>query len=216
MRLLTIESSKLIALFNVSRPDRQPHVPEIVNSVAQRYSFSVYPTDFMSTELRERMEFRLGVFKDGGIESLEIFSDGVVIKSQSNSSILDDFLQDLLDYIRESWGIEPFKTHSVDRMYESHIVFQSNKAILRPIDDLQIIGSMISEFLSKNSNLDAEYLPFGLALSADQAKLSGMKPSVFRLERRLGFEFRFDQYVSFAPLTTDQNVKLIEAIESLV
>jgi hypothetical protein len=68
----------------------------------------------------------------------------------------------------------------------------------------------------KATGTNFDYEADSLTLAPDDAKLSGMKPSSFKIERRAGIEHQLTQYFSLAPLRTDDHLALIERWESSI
>ena len=160
------------------------------------------------------MEFRHGVFENSAIETLEIYNDGLIISSRSNSDFLDHFLLDLHKFISEDLELSIIPTNTVNRLYESALIFETNKDILGVLNSVNNILPDIQSALIKNSNLAIDYVPFGIAFAADQTQNPHLKPVPFRVERRAGVEFLMNQYFATAPLTTAQHLAVIEKLEA--
>ena len=80
MKLLTIEMSRVTALFRMTRSSGQPYLPHIAAQLAERYHFAVEPTSF--GELGgNKVEFKHGLFEDNAIETLDLYSDGIIVSS---------------------------------------------------------------------------------------------------------------------------------------
>lgn len=80
MKLLTIEMSRVTALFRMTRSSGQPYLPHIAAQLAERYHFAVAPTSF--GELGgNKVEFKHGLFEDNAIETLDLYSDGIIVSS---------------------------------------------------------------------------------------------------------------------------------------
>ncbi len=215
MKLLAIETSRITALFLVSRPEGQLFLPKATAMLNARYGFSKYPASYdeMSSE---RIEFTHGQFNDCAIESLEIYNDGVIITSRSNTALIDNFLTDLTGFIEDTLEMSVIKTHSIDRIYESNLIFESEKELLKPLKAFSEISQFINNNLRDTIGLDVNYQPLGWAMAADQAENPSLKPITFRLERRVGSEFKLNQFVSSAPMQTKDHIKALEQLESLV
>ena len=215
MNLLAIENCRLTALFQIARIKGQLFLPEAALLLGSRYNFSTYPQSFEELSA-EKIEFRHGQFEDVAIQTFEIYTDGVVISSRSDTDIIDLFLEDLSEWLKEDRDISFIKTHSINKIYDSTIIIQTDKSILKPLDTLTKIANVLQSELKETSGLDVKYEPFGWTLSADPTQNPALKPVSFRIERRVGIEFSMQTYISAAPLKLKQHVALLEKLESLV
>jgi hypothetical protein len=215
MKLLAIENSRLTALFQIARIRGQLFLPDAALMLASRYNFSNYPRAYQELSA-DKIEFKHALFQETAIESLEIYSDGVVISASSDTDIIDSFFGDLCKWLEDELSLSFIKTHSVDRIYETTIVFQTEKNVLDPLGTLSELADSIQLGLKDNSGLTVKYEPFGWALSSDQTQNPALKSTTFRIERRVGSEFALQQFISVAPLKTKQHLALIEQLESLV
>lgn len=214
MRLLRIEGGSLTALFEYARPIGQPYLPSVFRELVHRYSFSEYPRDFQSMNA-DSVQFQHGNF-NGYAFNVTMYRDGIILHSASNTDIIDDIFADLQGFAKETLSVDTFKAQKTDTMYESVIVFQSEKDVLLPIRSALSIGAAISDKLERTSQIRVDFQPFGFSLAPDVSEISGLKPPPFRVERRGGTPYSFDHYFSTAPLRTVDHVAIIEELESLV
>ena len=108
------------------------------------------------------------------------------------------------------------KNHSIDRIYDSTLIVETEKNILKPLDAVFKIGQLVEKGLKENSGLEVKYEPFGWAMSADQTQNPSLKPVTFRVERRIGTEYSMQQFHTTAPLKTKQHMGILEKLESLI
>lgn len=215
MKLLNIENGNLTVLFQLSRTKGQLFLPEAAMMLASKFNFSTYPKSY--DELSAvRVEFKHAQFNDVAIESLEIYNDGVVISSRSDTDIIDAFLLEFCNWLENELGMSFIQTHTIDRIYSSTILFETDKNILKPLDTLAKIADILQLDLKENSDLDVKYEPFGWTLSSDTTQNPALKPISLRIERRAGTEFSMQHYISAAPLKTKQHLALLEKLETLV
>lgn len=99
-------------------------------------------------------------------------------------------------------------------MYDSQLIIEADQKILQSLYVPIKLGSQIREMVANNTGLDTEYHWAGFTLAPDQAKLSSIKPSLFRFERWLASEFALNQFYSSAPLKTKQHISLLENLEN--
>jgi len=214
MKLLSIEMSRLTALFNLTRAAGQLYLPAAVSAITEKYAFVGVPRS-LEDLTSDRIDLTQGQFQGNAIDSLEIYSDGIVIASKSNTDFIDDFFVDLCDWMAHELGLSMIKTHSIDRIYDSNLIVEANENILKPLEALSVIGNIIDSELKTNCGLDVKFKPFGMSLASDRTQNSALKPTTFRLERRIETEFSLHQFMSTAPLTTKQHMRALEELEAL-
>jgi hypothetical protein len=215
MNLLGIDMSRLTVLFHSTRPQGQIYLPHAVQAISNRYTFVLFPKS-VDEIVGNRLEMAQGLFEGSAIDKIEIYPDGMVISSRSDTNFIDRFFADITNFMAEEFGLSAIRTKTVDRIYDSSLMVESEKGLLHFLDGLATIGGMISSGLKHNSTLSLEYEPFGLMLAADQTTNSDLKPVPFRIERRVLSDYLFNQYISTAPLTTSQHMEVLNALELLI
>ena len=188
MKLVAIEMSRLTALFQISRLRGGLYIPHATAEIAKRYKFWRVPNSFEDTE-GGKLEFRHGVFGDIAIDALELYNDGIIVASRSDSKLVDEFLTDFISWIEQNLGISTRKSHSVNKMYESTVIVESDKDILLPLKPYAEAGRMLEDKLHESSGLRVRYESFGFTLAADHTKIPTMKPVLFRVERKADANF---------------------------
>jgi hypothetical protein len=215
VELIAVELSRLVSLFLARRLAGQLYLPTACRAFVERYRFSAFP-ESVEQMAKEPMNFGHGLFGDVAIESFEIYSDGVVIVSRSPTDVLDEFLADVTNWCKSELGLDRIETHTVSRIYESHLLFRSDQEILRSLVPLADIGRLLSSGLKKVSNQDVKFEPFGVSLASDQSTVTGLRPIAFRVERKAGIEFSRNYYISSAPLRTKEHIALLKKLEASV
>ncbi len=215
MNFLATEKSQLTALFYVTRHAGQLFLPSAVLKLNERYMFSGYPQS-LDDLTGDIVKFKHGVFEDTAIDSFEIYGDGIVISSSSPTDFIDRFFYDICEWMEDDLGLTMIKTRSVDRLYESNLLIESEKDILKPLETMSKIADLIQVNLKEISNIDVEYQPYGFSFAPDLAKIPNPKPSRFSVERKLESEYSMNQYFTSAPLKTKQHMAILNELESLV
>lgn len=213
MELVSIEPTRLISLFDVTRPAGQLFLPDAAMALVSRYSFVGFPTKFVDVE---SFEFQLGKFNDGAIDNFTVYRDGISITSRSNTNFLDGFYDDLLKWLESAFGVVRIETNPVNRFYESNLVVTSKIDLLTSMQDTAPIGAMVSRKLHETSDLKLDFKPISIALGFDATRVAGVKPIFFRVERRAGVDFSLDRFFSSAPLRTDDHLAVLNQLESLL
>jgi hypothetical protein len=162
------------------------------------------------------IDFYHGLFGGTAIAKLSIFPDGISIDAKSNSGLLDQFLDDLLQWSRSELGISTVQTYRFGRLYQSDIVFHSDKDILVPFEGVAQMQSMLNKKFLETSKVDINWRPVGWSLGYDPIDVGSVKPNPFHVARRVGTDYSLNHYFSTAPLRTSDHIELIEALERIV
>ncbi len=213
MKLIAIEESRLTSLFHTARLQGQTFLPHIAIALVERYSFSGAPKSFEELNANN-VEFLHGLFEGIAIERLQVYEDGVVVSSRSDTEILDHFLEDLIKWIGDEYEITTYPNRKINRSYESNIVVEADEKVLAPLAGLSNVSEKVSSLIKANSGLDLSYMPVGFIFAADRTRNPDLQPVPFRFERRFAAEFSFNQFVSSAPLQTNQHIEILKAIEA--
>ena len=214
MKLLIIERSRITTLFERVRSSGQLYLPHAASQLAERYSFFGVPRTLEDLG-GGKLEFKHGLFEGNAIETLDVYNDGVIVSSQSNTDFLDKFLDDLSVWSENYLGLSAIKTHTVEKIFESVLVVEFDREVLKPLNAYANIARMVEKALQDSSKLEVSYQNFSMAFSADQTKNPALKPIPFRFERRVGIEFALNQFYTTAPLKTKQHLEILEALERL-
>jgi hypothetical protein len=210
MKLHAIEASRLVYLVHVTRPAGQVFLPKAAQALIARYNFQVFPTAEQLTG--DVFTFKMGEFEGCAIDEFSIHTDGMIVASKSNTTLLDGFVGSLFEWAAEGLGLERTEVPPHERHYESYL----------------IVSMDIEEFLPKAFSASALLLqkkqegyglkPFkfdfgGLSLAVDATLYTGRKPVAFTLARRVNAPFSEKFFYSSAPLKTDDHVALLEKLE---
>ena len=215
MELVQISLSKLIVLTNVTKLSGQIDIPIALEELANRYGFLSYPETFDEV-IAEKQEFQQGSFDGIGINRLNVYNDGILIESQSDTDVLDAFFEDLVGWLKQDIKADLYKTNQIDRMYESNVIVRTNDDALPVLRSLGSIGTLIGEKITTSGGPGAKFLPGGWILAPDPAEtLRSLRPIPFRFERRDASDFDLNLYFSAGSLRTKDHMEILTEIEKL-
>lgn len=214
MELISIERSKLVSLFFVSNSQGQPLLDQIASAIVARYQFATFPTKIEELS-SDKITFSHGNFNNKRIDHVEVFSDGIIVTAKSNSQVVEDFLSDLLSFTESEFGLKRVESHTYNKIFESQLIFKTEKRILGLLDGFKNIELTLNAMLKSTTNSNIQMEHFGFSIAADNTTISGLKPIVFRLERKQDASFDSNLYFAAAPLKTDDHIKILEQIESM-
>jgi hypothetical protein len=214
VELIGIESSKITALFLVSRPEGQPYLPATLHALVERYSFAKHPTK-IDELMEDRVSFGHGVFEKNRIDQLDIYPDGVLIQSKCSTDVLDAFLNDVIMWSESALGLKRIETARINRSYESQLFVRSESSILTWLSGLSKISALIGQYLKESTNMVAEFEAFGFSIATDTTRIPSLRPINFRIERKIDIPFERNIFISSAPLTTANHQHVLQALEDL-
>jgi len=214
MELIGVDRSKIVSLFFVSNPEGQPIRSEMAFALTQKYGFAVAPSKIEELQA-DKVIFGQGSFQGVSIESLEVYSDGIIATAKSPSDKLDAFLEDLLSWSEATFGMKRIETHKVNTVYESHIIVKADPSILSIMDGLNSLRIELQKNLLNTSNITAQVEQFGYSFAVDQTAVAGLKPISFRLERKQDASFTSNLFYSSAPLKTEDHLALLKKAETI-
>jgi hypothetical protein len=214
MELVGIELTKIIQLFYINNTKAHRPRTEIVAALVERYSFAAAPASIEDLT-SNKFVFSLGRFRNSGIDRLEIFPDGIVVAARIPSEELDAFIDDLFLWSHEAFGMEKITTHTIEKIYESHLLVRFEGNVFSFLNALSDVQSELQNKLFETSGIETKFEQYGFTLAADNSLLGSLKPTFFRLERKLDIPFASDLYFSAAPLKTVDHTSLLEKIGAL-
>jgi len=212
MELKAIDSSRVVFLTSVHRPEGQLFLPFAAGALVSRYQFQKVPKgDEISSDI---LKFEIGVFNGVGINEMSIYPDGVVVASRADTRLIDEFIDDVMNWSKSELGLKETGIPPREKHYESALVIQMN------ISERWAIPSLdkASAFLT-NAQVDYGLKGFsfgfgGYSLLVDAMAYPGRKPVPFTLSRRINVPFEADIFYSTAPLKTEHHLTLLESIEA--
>jgi hypothetical protein len=213
MKLLGIQETGVTNLFLAGSSTGGPGIFYAAAKVAERYQFKKVPSP--QELVSEKNVFEHGVFKNRPINSFEIYTDGVIVRSRTPSEDIEAFLDDLVSWMGEL-GLQRVDTHHVNKAYSSELLIEFNPGVFEIFDRLKPILALIGSEIAKATDQRVPpYQAAGFVLHTNQTQIAGMKPLPFRLERRFNTEFEKNLFYSAAPLPTKAHIKVLEQIEAL-
>jgi hypothetical protein len=221
MRLISTEygqSLQLIVMDEVRPLRGGTYLPDLISSVAQRYRFVSYPTDFAAAA-QQGAKFQTGVIELGGIvipiTGLEIYNDGIIVTTSNtddSDTVFDDFA---------GWAIQTFNlrepTTKIPRRHASNVVVDFDVSLSSFIRNFELISKLISSAFATTTGISHDLHVARLSIGADPATSRvAQVQSTLTLEPRGGQPFTSNRYFSGAPLRTQEHLDLLGALERSV
>ena len=176
----------------------------------ERYGFISVPGDQETLASKEGLKFADGFFTVGdrviSITNMTLHADGIVVDTRSSTADSDAFLNDALTAICREFGLPSHTELPAKRVYASelNVVFDREPRLLNPKLD-----PFLSE-VTATIGIDLGFI--GLTYGPDQS-LSERPP--FRFEREIKTPFQERRFYSFAPIQTDDHLRLLQKLEGV-
>jgi hypothetical protein len=214
MKLAAIHLSKVTYLVETIdlAPFGKIFLPDLVNAIAQRCEFRKFPQNIGKEKEPPGVVFETGKWDDQPIGKLILFTDGIVLETNSTTEDTEATLLALLLWAKESLGLH-FEPEMVKRK-----IFYSQVAVYFDIqlDSLHPICEEIAKTLSvANTKLFNQPFVFRTAaITVTTNTLAGkFVPGMFSVERRIDVPDSENKYFSSAPLPTSEHLALLETFE---
>lgn len=212
MKLLSIQESTITSLFMLGNSRAKRNLINAATKLVERYQFKKMPTldELAST----KQVFQIGMFEDEQIDTFEIYSDGVVVKSGCHSDVLEAFLANLNDWVESELGFERIETHSNGIAFSSEVLVEMAPEVFAALDSYNVLASNVTRLLSRQSGRQFKlFSAAGVMFAPNDPDLSGLKPVPFRLERKLSTDFSKNIFYSSAPLKTKDHLEVLRKLE---
>lgn len=214
MKLVNVNIARSIWLFDDRElnPRGKRLYPEIFNPLVQRYTFRVFPTTPEHLNRQNGVLFQDGGFRtpDGTISvDLSYYSDGLVATSSSSTEDMDAFLDDVLRWASEQYGLRYDSTLVQKKEYLSTVQVQFEHSLHGACERLQRFASHLSSLDIDAKNSTQEFA--GARFTSDPASRFS-----FSIERRLNAPFSENRYYSDARLPTKQHLSALEEFERIL
>jgi len=214
MELVAIENSRVIYLTHVHRPAGELYYPDAAAKLVERYSFKKYPS--VEEMTRQPLVFGIGKIRDIQINELDIYQDGIIVFSRSDTDVLDEFISDLFEWSEKELGVLTIPMSRPEKYYESTLVVKSEidlAQVISPRDEVANMANRLFLEVAPNKQL---YELSGFLLDCDQFAFHGKrKPLRFAVERRLGVPYSENIFFSQAPLPTKGHLAFLRGLEDL-
>jgi len=223
MRVIAYEVARLTLLFPLEEivPLDGADGKAITAAIGAKYSFSRLPDVSVSREEMNKsgLKFETGLFEVKGkpqnILALAVYNDGVNI-DVSVSDTAEAFLDDLLQFLRVTFGFREFTSHP--RMhFWSQLVVEFDRNVAKLINGYEKIAESVWGKVAIHYGESLPTCQFGrLDFRWDPSNAATLEPTPrFVIERRTGVPFERERYFCGASMRTRDHEEVLEMVERL-
>lgn len=217
MKLASVQVARYLAIVELSdlNPQGAVHFVDLVPALVQKCGFAQYPQKFEDLDREKGFVFDGGKLGSVNNVRLHVFNFGFALDTISSTDDSKRALETLL-----SWAAEKFRLNYRPEMikrqaFYSELVFYSDVNLSSLNEALRAISTRLTKRVSELFGLPLEYSPTALFLGYDSTYIKN-GPSAFTIERRVDTPFSDGKHFSRAPLPTNEHMKLLEELESLI
>jgi hypothetical protein len=215
MEIVGYEKSRVVRLVQPFRQQGAPVVTEAFAKLIARYGFARYPTlDDLKKE--GPSTFETGKFQDVQIDEFVIYADGYSATGRCNTTLLDEFLNDVANWAAQEFGITFVLSHRNEVHYETMINVASTVDLAAVINPA--VAQPTTEGLAKVTGLPFRASGFVFDCDPTDVNKSEIRRKPWRLfvERKLGFPFKENVFICQAPFSTPDLLSMLSALEQAV
>jgi hypothetical protein len=224
MKLITSNfgtASVRVSNDEVAPPNGFPY-KDVVNFIAERYSFSVRPPDLgqLTQQANQPMVFQGGTFTldDARVAVLGIalVADGDIVFAPT-TELADKILNGLISDLDHLFGFR-YSTSKQTRVYQSNLTVDFESGVEDKLEGIKKLQTILNREIGRPGEpFEIKRLAFGsgdvLNPQLQQPNIDQIERSDFLLERRAGATYKLNRYYSAAPMKTADHIRLLELIE---
>lgn len=191
------------------------YLPDAVRAIQSRYEFVKAPIAMEELDPGKGISFLHGKFQTANgpvvINRFQYFDNAITAENGSNTDDLDQFLQELIQWMLDEFSLNPNFT-DFPNWYDSQVevaleieIGETQSEAEREISDT--LNRIVSGY-----GHHASMRPSGMVYSFDPSEL---RLHGFSLDRRAEQPFSANLYWSRAPLQTNHHLEVLSLIEKL-
>ena len=192
-------------------------VSSLMAGVAERYKFARVPATPLDVK-EGGLQFVEGVFCNSkGIEvgvSLNVYGDGVVADTFSDTDNSTEFLRDLSQYAT-SLGFGFPDESEIGKGFSSALTVSVEKSLKRSFPSLDPIAQAIEQSIVTMDGKPRSFELTGISMYSEDIG-QNKSPLAFKFERKWLHPFDTNRYYCQAPLETHKHIAIMQELEKLL
>ncbi|HEY0011696.1 MAG TPA: hypothetical protein VGB79_02465 [Allosphingosinicella sp.] len=213
MKLISVEASRVISLASLRTTKGRPFSPQLLGAILDRYKFQHFPDKVPDPSATESINLKVGNWSGIQIDELSAYNDGIIVATQAPNSVLDEFLDDLYEFLEASFGIDRVPLPVEERHYESGVVVEMDRRIEQKMSFLSGLYRDLAGFYSEYGYGNSEFRLGGFQVETEATAKAHKSPLPFTFVRRREIPFDVGYWFSTAPLRTSDHVAVLENLE---
>jgi hypothetical protein len=139
------------------------------------------------------------------------YNDGIIADTASNTRDTDLFLQELLAFAAQQFGLERRTDFVHKKQYVSEVMFRPDCDLNTVCDRISKLAGALATTFGGRSSFQWQ----GFELRPEPPLDSG--PVIpFKFEKQLGTPLNENRYYSLAPLSTDEHLRILGQFEQIM
>jgi hypothetical protein len=221
MKLTSILLGQVLRLLKVSSPIGGVYFPNVIAGFRERYGFLELPSRPVSDEDASKgVMFKHGKFaakdREIVIDSLGIYSDGIVVNTKGYVEDADQFADDVIQWATKTFGYKIMSDPPMQHAYASHVEVEFTGSLPPIFEELAVLNKRITAALTRYGKTPPSYELGGFSLLCDTTKAVPPIPGEFSFARRAQQSFQSNLYFSTAPLKTLDHLKVLDELAKIL
>jgi hypothetical protein len=142
---------------------------------------------------------------------LTVYNDGIVADTSSSTRDSDAFIEDVLSFAAQHFGVTYGSGMVHRRLYASELIVRLSHDLTALCEKIGMLTSRLTELADARQ---APFQWFGFELRQDP-QIAGAIVPLFKLERELSKPAALNRYFSFASLPTESHEQLLNYLEKI-
>lgn len=221
MEILNVRTARSVWLFDVRDLNPRGVNPmPFFSAIKDRYHFLVWPKtpEELSwiTASPKGIKFTDGAFSiDNQMRSVSVtfYNDGIIADTRSSTIHSDAFLEDVLSFAAQHFGVEYHPEIVYRKQYLSELILRAEHDLASACDRIAKLASRLNAIVGPQ---EQPFKWFGFELRKDPSIQSGPVVPLFKFEREVQRPLSDNRYYSSAPLKTEAHEQLLRDFEVIM
>lgn len=221
MKIISVDCARTTWLFPLSEinPSGRSFTKAFLDLKA-RYNFRKFPAHTLDFDSESKgLIFNEGEFTNGDgvpiIVKLSIFTDGIVSDTWSSTGDSENFLVDVMKWIKEEHGFSLPPDRKIRKLYLSELTVSMAPEYSQAFSRFRALTDLMSARLEESGRPNEGYVFGGFSLWASDWK-QPHAPSAYRFEIKVGSSPGDNRFYASAPLPTEVHAEMLREQEGLL
>jgi hypothetical protein len=221
MRIIAVDSARTTWLFPlVEINPTGKSLTDVFTQLKQKYNFKKAPEHMFDVDpAKKGLIFEQGEFVNRDIVpvvvKLSVFTDGLVADCWSSTRDTEDFLKDLMVWLKTEHGLSLPSDRVHKTIYLSELTVTTDKHLAPIHSKMATFAKLVSEKVAASSRPNPGYTFGGFSLWARNFDQTGAAPQ-YRFELKLGSKLEDRRFYTAAPVSTEDHLVLLNEQEKLL